>query len=38
VLILGTFIQYDLSPVPNVRAWLDKCLARPALQKARASK
>ena len=36
VLVLGPMIQLDMSAAPNVAAWLDKCLARPAMQKARA--
>jgi len=35
VLVLGTFIQFDFSDTPRVQAWLDKCLSRPAIQKAR---
>jgi glutathione S-transferase len=35
VLVLGTFFQLDLSDTPRVKAWLDKCLSRPAMQKAR---
>jgi glutathione S-transferase len=36
VIILGSMIQYDMSATPNVKAWLDRCLARPAANKARA--
>lgn len=36
VLVLGTFIQFDLSGRPHVQAWLDTCLSRPAMQRARA--
>jgi len=36
VLILASMLQVDLAPYPAVKAWLDKCLARPALQRARA--
>jgi glutathione S-transferase len=36
VLILAPMIQVDLSYAPAAKAWLDKCLARPALEKARA--
>ncbi len=28
-------IRYDFSPFPNVQAWLDRCLARPAYKAAR---
>jgi glutathione S-transferase len=28
-------IKYDFSPFPNVQAWLDRCLARPAYKAAR---
>jgi glutathione S-transferase len=38
VLMLGTFIQLDLSATPKVAAWLEKCTARPALVKARGLK
>jgi glutathione S-transferase len=36
VLIAGTFFQYDFSTTPKVQAWLERCLSRPALQRARA--
>jgi glutathione S-transferase len=36
VIILGSMIQYDMSATPNVVAWIDRCLARPAANKARA--
>ncbi len=36
VIILGSMIQYDMSATPNVKAWIDRCLARPAAGKARA--
>ncbi len=38
VLMLAPMAQVDLQSAPNVRAWLDRCLARPAVQKARAMK
>jgi glutathione S-transferase len=38
VLMLAPMAQVDLSSTPNVQAWLDRCLARPALQKARGMK
>jgi glutathione S-transferase len=38
VLMLGTFINLDMSATPKVAAWLGKCLARPALVKARGLK
>ena len=28
-------IKFDFSPFPNVQAWLDRCLARPAYKAAR---
>ena len=31
-------IKYDFSPFPNVSAWLERCLSRPAYKAARASK
>jgi glutathione S-transferase len=34
VLILAPMIQVDMSTVPSAKAWLDKCLARPAAQKS----
>jgi len=37
VLILAPLISVDLSYVPTAKAWLDKCFARPALQKSRAN-
>ena len=33
VLILGTFVQLDLSATPLAKAWLDRCLSRPSMQK-----
>lgn len=36
VVILGSMVQYDMSATPNVKAWIDRCLARPAANKARA--
>ena len=38
VLMLGTMVGLDLSAVPNAKAWLDKCLSRPAAQKSRSYK
>ena len=38
VLMLAPMAQIDLSPNANVHAWLDRCLARPAVQKARGMK
>jgi glutathione S-transferase len=31
-------IKYDFAPFPNVSAWLDRCLTRPAYKAARATK
>lgn len=31
-------IKYDFSPFPNVGAWLDRCLSRPAYKAARGTK
>jgi glutathione S-transferase len=31
-------IKYDFSPFPNVSAWLERCLSRPAYKAARGSK
>ena len=31
-------VKYDFSAVPNVAAWLDRCLSRPAYKAARGSK
>ena len=31
-------IKYDFAPHPNVGAWLDRCLARPAYKAARSTK
>jgi glutathione S-transferase len=31
-------IKFDFAPYPNVGAWLDRCLARPAYKAARATK
>ena len=31
-------IKYDFGPYPNVGAWLDRCLARPAYKAAKATK
>jgi glutathione S-transferase len=38
VLILGQFVQLDLSATPLVQAWLDRCTQRPGAQKARSLK
>lgn len=35
VLVLAPMIQVDMSAVPTAKAWLDKCLARPAAEKSR---
>ena len=31
-------VKYDLEPTPNVKAWLDRCLSRPAYKAARGGK
>ena len=31
-------IKYDFGPFPNVGAWLDRCLSRPAFKAAKATK
>nr|WP_255560336.1 glutathione binding-like protein [Reyranella sp. MMS21-HV4-11] len=31
-------IKFDFAPFPNVNAWLDRCLSRPAFKAARGSK
>jgi glutathione S-transferase len=31
-------IKYDFAPFPNIAAWLDRCLSRPAYKAARATK
>jgi glutathione S-transferase len=31
-------IKYDFGPFPNIAAWLDRCLSRPAYKAARATK
>jgi glutathione S-transferase len=36
VLILLPMMQVDMSSTPSAKTWLDKCLARPALERARA--
>lgn len=36
VIILLPMLQIDMASTPNAKAWLDKCLARPALERARA--
>jgi glutathione S-transferase len=33
VLVLATFVQLDLSATPVAKAWLDRCLSRPSMQK-----
>ena len=38
VLMLAPMIQMDLSGVPTAKAWLEKCLGRPAAQKSRSYK
>jgi glutathione S-transferase len=38
VLLLAPMIQVDMSGVPAVKAWLEKCLGRPATQKSRGYK
>src|SRR5215472_3993816 len=38
VLLLAPMIGVDMSGAPAARAWLDKCLARPAAQKMRSYK
>jgi len=38
VLSLAAYVQFDISGTPVAKAWYDKCLARPAFQKARAMK
>jgi glutathione S-transferase len=35
---LMRFVDFDLSPYPNVKAWVDKAWARPALAAAQAKK
>ncbi len=35
VLMIAPMIQVDMSGIPAARAWLEKCLGRPAAQKAR---
>jgi len=34
VLSLATFVQLDFSPTPTAQKWLQKCVSRPANQKA----
>lgn len=36
VLSLTAMIKYDLSPYPNVKAWFERCIARPAYAASRA--
>jgi glutathione S-transferase len=38
VLSIAQYIQMDLSPTSNAQKWLQKCLGRPANQKAVAMK
>jgi glutathione S-transferase len=38
VLSLAAFVQHDISSTPAAKAWYDRCLARPAFQKASAMK
>ena len=38
VMLLAPMIGVDMSGVPAAKAWLDKCLARPAAQKSRSYK
>ncbi len=38
VMMLASMVGVDLSGVPAAKAWLDKCLGRPALQKSRSYK
>src|SRR5262249_6758462 len=38
VLMLAPMAQVDLAPTGNVSGWLDRCLSRPAVQKARGLK
>ena len=38
VLMLGTMVGVDMSGTPAAKAWLEKCLARPAAQKSRTYK
>lgn len=38
VLLLASLMQLDMSGFPAAKAWLDKCLARPAMQKSRGYK
>jgi glutathione S-transferase len=38
VLGLANFVQLDLSPTPAAQKWLQKCLSRPANQKASSMK
>ena len=38
VLSIAQFIQLDLSPTPTAQKWLQKCLGRPANQRAGAMK
>ncbi len=38
VLLLGSLVGLDMSATPAAKAWLDKCLGRPAAQKSRTYK
>jgi glutathione S-transferase len=38
VLLLAPMVGLDFSGVPKAKAWLDKCLERPAAQKSRTYK
>jgi glutathione S-transferase len=38
VLLLATMVGVDMSGTPAAKAWLEKCLARPAAQKSRTYK
>ncbi|MGC2277048.1 MAG: glutathione binding-like protein, partial [Candidatus Binatus sp.] len=38
VLSIAQYIQLDLSPTPTAQKWLQKCLERPAHQRAGAMK
>ena len=37
VMYLSRMAEFDLSPYPNIAAWLDTCLSRPALAAAQAA-
>jgi glutathione S-transferase len=38
VLLLAPMLNVDMSAFPAAKAWLDKCLSRPAMQKSRGYK